>query len=89
MLVSLCCSPLRRYGVLSKEVWQKQVKGDAKSICGTLVRQIGWSDNKEFCLGKTKIFIQDAATLYILEDLVDRKINESVVNTQKAWRKYK
>jgi myosin-1 len=81
----VCC----RYALLNREVHLRTARGDDKKLCDTLVRGLGWTDGKEYAMGKTKIFIQEAATLFLLEDMVDRKINDAVVVGQKAWRKYK
>jgi len=35
------------------------------------------------------MLLVDAAVLFHLEDLLDRKQNEAVIQVQKAWRSYK
>merc|ERR1711907_919813 len=43
----------------------------------------------EFREGKTKIFIKNASSVFLLEDMLERKLSESALIIQKAWRRYK
>lgn len=79
---------IRRYGLLSDDVWSKKARGDEKTICRTLCQGLHWTEGKEYALGKTKIFIQDATTLFQLEDALERKQNDACMVIQKAWKNY-
>jgi len=80
---------VNRYKLLCDSLWSGKTGGTPASQCEVLCRSLGWNPNKEYAMGKTKIFIQDAAVLFHLEDLLDRKLNEAVISVQKAWRSYK
>jgi len=80
---------IKRYALLSGDVWSKTFRGDERAQAKHICEAVGLVEKKDFAMGKTKIFIQEATTLFQLEDLVDRKVNEAVVVAQKAWRQYK
>ncbi len=42
------------------------MRGDEKTICRALCSGLHWTEGKEYALGKTKIFIQDATTVHAL-----------------------
>ncbi len=54
-----------------------------------IVQYLGWTPKKEFEMGRTKIFIAEAASLFQLEDLVERHLQVAVVVIQKSWRLFK
>lgn len=78
-----------RYKLLSDEIWNGNVKGNPRKLIGVLTRCLGWTEGNEYVMGKTKLFIQDAANLFNLEDMLDRKVNDAVIEVQKCWRVYK
>lgn len=80
---------LQRYKLLCEQLWTGKAGGSPMSQCELLCRSLGWTPGKEYSMGKTKIFIQDANVLFHLEDLLDRKLNEAVIQVQKAWKAYK
>lgn len=80
---------LRRYAMLNSDVLLGRVRGDARQQCAHLCQSLGWAEKREFALGRTKIFIQDASTLFVLEDMLERKLNNACIVVQKAWRRYK
>jgi len=80
---------LRRYALLSKTIWSGRARGSPKDFCVQLCNDLGWVTNKEYALGRTKIFIQEAATLFALEDALERKMDEAILTIQRAYRNYK
>lgn len=80
---------LKRYGMLSKTIWSGRGRGSARDFCVQLVGDLGWTANKEYALGKSKIFIQEATTLFALEDALDRRMDDAIATIQKAWRAFK
>jgi myosin-1 len=80
---------VKRYSLLDHDVWIGKIQGGPRAQVSHLTGQLGWAEGKEYALGKTKIFIQDATTLFHLEDMLDRKMTEAVVVVQKAYRRYK
>jgi hypothetical protein len=80
---------LKRYAMLSKTIWSGRARGTPKDFCVTLCADLGWTPNKEYAMGKSKVFIQEATTLFALEDALERRMDEAIATIQKAWRNYK
>jgi len=80
---------VKRYSLLDRDVWIGKIQGGVKSQVDHITKFLSWTSGKEFAMGKTKIFIQAADTLFHLEDLLDRKMTDAVVVVQKAYRRYK
>lgn len=80
---------VKRYGMLSKQVHSGSMRGDGRTLGNEICRAVGWQAGREYALGKTKLFIQDATSLFALEDMLERRMNDAVMVIQKAYRKYK
>lgn len=76
---------IQRYGIVSKETrrWSGPTDVGIKKIMNTVN-----IDEDQYQLGKTKIFIKAPETLFLLEELRDRKYNEYALIVQKAFRKF-
>lgn len=87
-------SQYKRFVDRYKLLCDQLVNGNCQNMdhmqqCRILCRSLGWEEKREYAMGRTKIFIQDATVLFHLEDMLDRKLNEAVIDVQKAWRAYK
>ena len=80
---------LKRYAMLSKTIWSGKGRGSPRDFCATLCADLGWQPNREFAMGKTKLFIQEATTLFALEDALDRRLDDAIVTIQKAYKQYR
>lgn len=40
-------------------------------------------------LGRSKLFIKDAETIFLLEEELDRRVNAEAAKIQRAWHRYK
>ena len=78
----------KRYRVLTPETWANTLGGDARDTVLHLTNSVGWTEGDEFKLGKTKIFIQESTSLFLLEEILERKMNEACVVVQKAFDVY-
>uniref|UniRef100_A0A8C9TUG2 Osteoclast-stimulating factor 1 n=2 Tax=Scleropages formosus TaxID=113540 RepID=A0A8C9TUG2_SCLFO len=78
---------LQRYAILTKESWPTW-RGDEKQGVLHLLRSTNM-DQDQFQLGHTKVFIKAPESLFLLEEMRDRKFNSYARVIQKAWRKYK
>ena len=78
---------LNSFSVLSKKTWP-QWKGDARSGCETLLKDIG-IDPTEFQMGKTKVFLRKPDTLFSLEENKERLFHDNATRMQRLWRNYK
>ncbi|XP_041030739.1 unconventional myosin-Ie isoform X1 [Carcharodon carcharias] len=77
---------LQRYAILTKETWPSW-RGDVKQGVLHLLRSVNM-DPEQHQLGKTKIFIKAPESLFLLEEMRERKYDAYARAIQKAWRKY-
>ncbi|KAG9489445.1 unconventional myosin-Ie [Eleutherodactylus coqui] len=77
---------LQRYAILTKETWPSW-RGDEKQGVLHLLHSVNM-DADQFQLGKTKVFIKAPESLFLLEEMRERKYDGYARTIQKAWRKY-
>ncbi|KAM6995458.1 myosin IEb [Tautogolabrus adspersus] len=77
---------LQRYAILTKESWP-QWKGEQRQGVLHLLNSVHM-DQDQFQLGKTKVFIKAPESLFLLEEMRERKYNGYARVIQKAWRKH-
>lgn len=82
---------VHRYNMICPEIWLKKNhrpdgKKDAKAILDSMA--IG-GEGESFAMGKTKIFIRRPETLFQLEEMRERKLNDVAMMIQNAFRGYK
>ncbi|XP_034466328.1 myosin IEb [Hippoglossus hippoglossus] len=77
---------LQRYAILTKETWP-QWKGDERQGVLHLLNCVNM-DQDQFQLGKAKVFIKAPESLFLLEEMRERKYNGYARVIQKAWRKH-
>ncbi|XP_056428430.1 unconventional myosin-Ie isoform X2 [Hyla sarda] len=77
---------LQRYAILTKETWPSW-RGDEKQGVLHLLHSVNM-DSDQFQLGKTKVFIKAPESLFLLEEMRERKYDGYARTIQKAWRKY-
>ncbi|XP_056331104.1 myosin IEb [Danio aesculapii] len=77
---------LHRYAILTRETWP-QWRGDEKQGVLHLLKSVHM-DSDQYQLGKTKIFIKAPESLFLLEEMRERKYNGYARVIQQAWRKH-
>ncbi|KAM4677868.1 unconventional myosin-Ie [Discoglossus pictus] len=77
---------LQRYAILTKETWPSW-RGDEKQGVLHLLHSVNMEPD-QFQLGKTKVFIKAPESLFLLEEMRERKYDGYARTIQKAWRKY-
>ncbi|XP_073322892.1 myosin IEb [Pagrus major] len=77
---------LQRYAILTKETWPRW-RGEERQGVLHLLNSVHM-DQDQFQLGKTKIFIKAPESLFLLEEMRERKYNGYARVIQKAWRKH-
>ncbi|XP_046892633.1 myosin IEb [Hypomesus transpacificus] len=77
---------LHRYAILTKETWPKW-QGEERQGVLHLLKSVNM-DQDQYQLGKTKIFIKAPESLFLLEEMRERKFNGYARVIQKAWRKH-
>ncbi|KAF5892087.1 unconventional myosin-Ie-like, partial [Clarias magur] len=77
---------LQRYAILTKETWP-QWRGDEKQGVLHLLRSVNM-ESDQYQLGKSKIFIKAPESLFLLEEMRERKYNGFARVIQQAWRRH-
>uniref|UniRef100_A0A3Q0RQT0 Osteoclast-stimulating factor 1 n=1 Tax=Amphilophus citrinellus TaxID=61819 RepID=A0A3Q0RQT0_AMPCI len=77
---------LQRYAILTKESWPRWTGDERKGVLH-LLNSVNM-DQDQFQLGKTKVFIKAPESLFLLEEMRERKFNWYARVIQKAWRKH-
>ncbi|KAJ8398452.1 hypothetical protein AAFF_G00427070 [Aldrovandia affinis] len=77
---------LHRYAILTKETWP-QWRGEERQGVLHLLRSVNM-DHDQYQLGKGKIFIKAPESLFLLEEMRERKFNGYARVIQLAWRKH-
>ncbi|XP_053974659.1 unconventional myosin-If-like isoform X1 [Hylaeus volcanicus] len=77
---------LHRFAILTKETWPYW-SGDEKEGVKWLLASLH-VDQSQYQLGKTKLFLKDPESLFMLEEARDRKYNMYARVIQKAFKKY-
>ncbi|XP_041843648.1 myosin IEb [Melanotaenia boesemani] len=77
---------LHRYAILTRETWPRW-KGEERQGVLHLLHSVNM-DQDQFQLGKTKVFIKAPESLFLLEEMRERKYNGYARIIQKAWRKH-
>ncbi|XP_068426002.1 myosin IEb [Clinocottus analis] len=77
---------LQRYAILTKETWPRWSGEERKGVMHLL--NSVHMDQDQFQLGKTKVFIKAPESLFLLEEMRERKYNGYARVIQKAWRKH-
>ncbi|XP_035228007.1 unconventional myosin-Ie-like [Stegodyphus dumicola] len=77
---------LHRYAILTKQTWPSWA-GDPKQGVIHILRSVNMDDDN-YQLGKTKIFIKAPESLFLLEEMRERKYDGYARVIQKAFRQY-
>lgn len=77
---------LQRYAILTKATWPSW-KGDEKQGVLHLLQSVNM-DSDQFQLGKSKVFIKAPESLFLLEEMRERKYDGYARVIQKSWRKF-
>ncbi|XP_075431928.1 unconventional myosin-Ie isoform X2 [Ascaphus truei] len=77
---------LLRYAILTTETWPSW-RGDEKQGVLHLLHSVNM-ESDQFQLGRTKVFIKAPESLFLLEEMRERKFDGYARTIQKAWRKY-
>eukprot|EP00040_Diaphanoeca_grandis_P035564 m.224049 g.224049 ORF g.224049 m.224049 type:complete len:1049 (-) comp33420_c1_seq1:231-3377(-) len=78
---------LRRYSILTKETYPKW-QGQPRDGCLHLLNFVGMEDD-QYQLGNTKIFIKNPESLFLLEEMRERKFDAFARKIQTAYRRWR
>ncbi|KAM8940473.1 unconventional myosin-If [Pelodytes ibericus] len=77
---------LQRYAILTQETWPRW-RGDERQGVQHLLRSVNM-DSDQYQMGKTKVFVKNPESLFLLEEMRERKFDTFARTIQKAWRRY-
>ncbi|XP_043577543.1 unconventional myosin-If [Chiloscyllium plagiosum] len=77
---------IQRYAILTPETWPYW-RGDERQGALHLLRSVN-IDTDQYQMGKTKVFVKNPESLFLLEEMRERKFDKFARTIQKAWRKY-
>lgn len=77
---------LHRYAILSKDTWPSW-HGDPREGINIIMRNINM-DPGQYQIGRTKIFVKNPESLYMLEECRERKYDHYARVIQQAFKKY-
>uniref|UniRef100_A0AAY4EHF9 Osteoclast-stimulating factor 1 n=1 Tax=Denticeps clupeoides TaxID=299321 RepID=A0AAY4EHF9_9TELE len=77
---------LQRYAILTAETWPCW-RGQEKDGVLHLLRSVNM-DSDQYQMGRAKIFVKNPESLFLLEEMRERKFDTFARIIQKAWKKY-
>ncbi|MFH4977717.1 hypothetical protein AB6A40_004426 [Gnathostoma spinigerum] len=77
---------LYRYAILSRETWP-QYNGDLRKGVEIICQTVSM-DRDQYQLGRTKVFIKNPESVFLLEEMRERKYDDFARIIQKAFRKF-
>uniref|UniRef100_A0A8D3E882 Myosin IF n=1 Tax=Scophthalmus maximus TaxID=52904 RepID=A0A8D3E882_SCOMX len=77
---------LMRYAILTAETWPCW-RGPEQQGVLHLLRSVNM-DNDQYQMGRTKVFVKNPESLFLLEEMRERKFDTFSRIIQKAWRRY-
>ncbi|KAL6108221.1 myo1f [Pungitius sinensis] len=77
---------LNRYAILTAETWPCW-RGPEQQGVLHLLRSVNM-DTDQYQMGRTKIFVKNPESLFLLEEMRERKFDTFARIIQKSWRKY-
>ncbi|KAI8789436.1 unconventional myosin-Ie-like isoform X1 [Biomphalaria glabrata] len=77
---------IKRYAILTPETYPNW-KGDPKQGVLHLLKTVNM-DTDQYQLGKSKVFIKNPESLFLLEEMRERKFDSFARTIQKVWRKH-
>lgn len=75
-----------RYAILTSETWPSY-RGDPKQGCQIICRSVNM-DPDQYQMGTSKIFIKNPESLFLLEEVREKKYDGFARRIQKAWRQF-
>ncbi|NXK74478.1 MYO1F protein, partial [Amazona guildingii] len=77
---------LQRYAILTPETWPSW-RGDERQGVQHLLRSVNM-DPDQYQMGRSKVFVKNPESLFLLEEMRERKFDGFARVIQKAWRRH-
>ncbi|XP_045146234.1 unconventional myosin-If [Echinops telfairi] len=77
---------LQRYAILTPETWPRW-RGDERQGVQHLLQAVNM-DRDQYQMGSTKVFVKNPESLFLLEEMRERKFDGFARTIQKAWRRH-
>ena len=79
---------MKQYKMICRETWPHW-SGDEASAVRTVLQSTKMTEGSEFQIGTSKVFIRAPQSVFILEDLRERRLNELAILIQKVYKAWK
>uniref|UniRef100_A0A8C7KY44 Osteoclast-stimulating factor 1 n=1 Tax=Oncorhynchus kisutch TaxID=8019 RepID=A0A8C7KY44_ONCKI len=76
----------RKYAILTAETWPCWRGGEQQGVLH-LLRSVNM-DTDQYQMGRSKVFVKAPESLFLLEEMRERKFDMFARTIQKAWRRY-
>uniref|UniRef100_G1P7S5 Myosin IF n=1 Tax=Myotis lucifugus TaxID=59463 RepID=G1P7S5_MYOLU len=77
---------LQRYAILTPQTWPRW-RGDERQGVQHLLRAVNMEQD-QYQMGSTKVFVKNPESLFLLEEMRERKFDGFARTIQKAWRSH-
>ncbi|CAL9696483.1 unnamed protein product [Knipowitschia caucasica] len=77
---------LMRYAILTTETWPRWNGPEQQGVLH-LLRSVNM-DSDQYQMGRTKVFVKNPESLFLLEEMRERKFDTFARIIQKSWRQY-
>uniref|UniRef100_A0A8D2DGK8 Myosin IF n=1 Tax=Sciurus vulgaris TaxID=55149 RepID=A0A8D2DGK8_SCIVU len=77
---------LQRYAILTPETWPRW-RGDERQGVQHLLQAVNM-ESDQYQMGSTKVFVKNPESLFLLEEMRERKFDGFARTIQKAWRRH-
>ncbi|XP_021100855.1 unconventional myosin-If isoform X3 [Heterocephalus glaber] len=77
---------LQRYAILTPETWPRWRRDERQGV-QHLLRAVNM-DPDQYQMGATKVFVKNPESLFLLEEMRERKFDGFARTIQKAWRRH-
>uniref|UniRef100_A0A2K6F5D7 Myosin IF n=1 Tax=Propithecus coquereli TaxID=379532 RepID=A0A2K6F5D7_PROCO len=77
---------LQRYAILTPETWPRW-RGDERQGVQRLLQAVNMEPD-QYQMGSTKVFVKNPESLFLLEEMRERKFDGFARTIQKAWRRH-
>ncbi|NXP61248.1 MYO1F protein, partial [Chloropsis cyanopogon] len=77
---------LQRYAILTPETWPSW-RGDERQGVQHLLRSVNMEPD-QYQMGRSKVFVKNPESLFLLEEMRERKFDSFARVIQKAWRRH-
>ncbi|CEP00171.1 hypothetical protein PBRA_007905 [Plasmodiophora brassicae] len=80
-----------RYAICCPAVWNARSNGSLSNpgrATAAILQQLQWTNGEHFAMGRTKVFIRHAESVFALETYREQVLNRSALTIQRAFKRF-